>query len=150
MKKILFIITVLMCMGGLKANAQKMEKLPEAYLFSMATSLTDSVAYVSEVIALDNAWHNKVNGFLYSRDEYSTQFRNYIEKQGVSHPMTAVSFALKREKAEKKLLKMKTKLQKKGYLIKVVPRTEFAFKAVEYVAPESTQNEEQQTNSKQK
>lgn len=145
MKKILFIITVLICVGSLKASAQKMEKMPEAYLFSMATSLTDSVAYVSEVIALDNAWHDKTNGFLYSRDEYSTQFRNYVEKQGVSHPMAATTFNVKREKAEKKLLKMKSKLQKKGYLIKVVSRTDFAYKAVEYAAPEQEQQAETAT-----
>lgn len=122
---------------GFAQKPEKMMKAVEAYIYGVVFDLKDSVVYFTEVKPLENAWYNKANNFLYARSEYSIQLRDYATKIGVKDPTAFVSFEYKRNKIEKKYLRMRTKMQKDGYLIKYISAPDFVFRTIEYVALEA-------------
>lgn len=139
MKKIFVIMFVALCMCVTESFAQKNQKMlkaEECYIYGVVFDLKDSVMYFTEVRPLENAWYDKSNNFLYARGEYSVMLRNYAATSGVKDPTAFVTYAYKRKKIEKEYMKMRTKAQKDGYLVKYINSTDFAFKAIEYVESE--------------
>lgn len=139
MNRVITILAALLCMFSIDTFAQKASNLrvaPDMHIYGVAMILNDSIAYMTEVVSVNEAWENKKNHFLYARNEYSYQFHDYLEVTGKKNPMTSVTFSRKKSKIEKKYLKTKMKLAKSGYTIVYVPKQDFSFRAVPYSAPE--------------
>lgn len=131
---IVFVIASVMAMGA--AAQKKYVEVQEMYLYGLGYALDDSVAYVTAVMPVKGVWKQKGTNFLYARNEYSRQYADCLKAKDVSQPMTVVSYGKTRAQAEKKFLKMIKKVTKDGYQVRHVSENEFAFKCVEYIAPE--------------
>lgn len=133
---ILTLLALLIGATGAFAQKKKIVKVPEMYMYGVGYMLSDSTVYLTEIMPVKDAYEQKANKFLYARNEYSYEFRDYLQKTDVKDPMVAVAFNKKRAKLEKKFLKLKKKLSKDNVLIKYVPATEFSFHAIEYAEAE--------------
>lgn len=85
------------------ANAAN--KQTKLYIYGVVTSFNDSTIYFTDIMELDSAWVDSKTGFLYSRDNYSYQLRNYMRKNGVAYPTCITSYAKKRKDIEKNMPK---------------------------------------------
>ena len=99
----------------------------------MATSLMDSVVYITDIQYVDKAVLNAKTSFLEARTMYSEQLRSHLEQQGLPPHMTcAVSFNVKKQKLDKAYQKALAKYNKmKGMKLNVLNNSQFVFKAVE-------------------
>lgn len=119
-----------MLMIGVLSIEAKTEKQP-TYLYGFASSFNDSTVYFVEIQLLEESWIDSKTGFLYGRDSYSYQLRDYLKAQGVSTPTCITAFAKTRKKAEEKYIKLRNKYLSKGkYNIKYISSSEFKYSAV--------------------
>lgn len=146
MMKQLIIFIAIMCLipvGALakkkkesKPKADRTEKMyvpaKEMYVYGVVYSLTDSVAYITDVAQVTDAYKQKKTKFLYARNEYSAQLEKYIKSVNVERPTVITVFDEARTVLEKKYTKMKARLQKDGYLVKNVSSVDFQYKGVPY------------------
>ena len=94
-------------LSGIRAASSKTRQ-QTVYIFGMATSFVDSVAYITEVQEL-NAYVQS-NGFLADRSLYTLQLNNYfVGRQGQEHMTCAVFFKKKKASAEKARDKIRKK-----------------------------------------
>ncbi len=102
------------------------------YVYGFAMCLNDSVVYFTDVMTLDSAWIDSHSGFLYERQSYSYQLKNFLVKGGVVDPTCVISFEEKQKKAEKQYVKLRERYTKKlkGFTVKYVPITDFTFSAI--------------------
>lgn len=101
------------------------------YMFGIVTSFNDSVLYMSQVQLVDSAYTDKKNKFLYSRENYSYQLKNYIKSLGVENPTCITVYGFKKNKIEKKYSKIRKKFAEKDkYLIKYLAADEFKFSPI--------------------
>jgi hypothetical protein len=119
---------------SLAIGAQAKYKMNTTYMYGFAASFNDSTVYFTNVQKVDSAWFDTKTNFLYSRDNYSYQLRDFLASQGVPNRTCVVSFAKDEKTAQRKLDKMFTKYQKnqknKGhFLIKFVD-SKFSFKGL--------------------
>lgn len=113
------------------ANAT--EKLTKLYVYGFSASFNDSTVYMTDIMELDSAWINSKTKFLYGRNSYSSQLKNYLQANGVETPTCIISYAATRKKAEKKYIKLRSKYtdKKKGnYIVKYITSTDFQFEPV--------------------
>ncbi len=113
--------------------ANAIEKPTKVYAYGFSASFNDSTVYFTDIMEIDSAWTNSKTNFLYGRDSYSYQLKNYLQGQGVDSPTCIVSFDKSRKKAEKKFLKLQQKYtdKKKGnYIVKHIAANDFTFEAV--------------------
>lgn len=94
------------------ANAAK-NQAKTLYIFGFATSFNDSTAYITSVQQVDSAYITGKAKFLVSRDNYSAQLREYLEKQGAGYRTCTVFYDTNQKKAEKKWVKLFDKYSKK-------------------------------------
>ena len=98
------------------------------YMYGFAASFNDSTVYLTDIQEVDSAWTDVKTGFLYSRDNYSYQLRDYLKKTGVPHPTCITVYAKTRKEAEKKYVAMKRRYTTKGnYIVKYIESTDFGF-----------------------
>ena len=129
-KQYLFAILLALLAG----NASAKLKQTKVYAFGFAASFNDSTVYFTDVQEIDSAWVNEGNHFLYSRENYSYQLRDYLKGQGVSYPTPITSFALKRKTAEKNLATFRKKYTEKGkFDVRYIKESEFRYAPI---APE--------------
>ncbi len=83
------------------------------YILGLAASFNDSTSYITDVQEVD-AWINDKGNFLYSRENYSYQLRDFLQSQGFVNPTCITCFALSRKKAEKKYATLLKKNAAKG------------------------------------
>ena len=95
LKKYLFVATFLLTLAT-TASAKLVQT--KVYLFGMAASFNDSTAYMTDVQEID-AWINDKGKFLYSRENYSYQLRDFLQSQGFANATCITCFALSRPKA---------------------------------------------------
>lgn len=101
------------------------------YLYGIATTFNDSTVYITEIQQMDDTWVDTKTGFLYSRDNYSYQLRDYLKKNGVAHPTCVTVFGKTRKDAEKKYIAIKKKYATKGqYDIKYITSHDFSYNAI--------------------
>lgn len=118
-------VLVILFFATIANAANKQTKL---YIYGVVTSFNDSTIYFTDIMELDSAWVDSKTGFLYSRDNYSYQLRNYMRKNGVAYPTCITSYARKRKDIEKKYAKVKKKyIEKKEFNIKYIPANEFKY-----------------------
>ena len=109
----------------------------KVYMYGFGASFNDSTVYFTDIQEVDSAWVEK-QGFLYSRDNYSYQLRDYLAKLHMEHATCVTTWSKDRKDLEKKLLYMKkkysfTNTKKKSkfhYLIKDISNSEFQFKGI--------------------
>ena len=136
------LLVVLAFLATVAAPAKKKDTTPEdqnkVYIFGFATTFDSDVVYITDIQELDSAFILK-SGFLYSRDSYSYQLREHMRKEGVENAVTMVSFSGKKEKLEKRYLKLKKRYtnpkKKKGeeqkhYIVNFITADAFKFTAV--------------------
>ena len=101
--------------------------IPQAYAFSVGMSPTDSTVYMTDVLILQQAQVVKSNGFLVGRQDYSSQFRNFLAQLDLPNRTCATVFSEKYKKISKEYDKMKADLIKRGFKISVIDQTEFRY-----------------------
>ena len=69
----------------------------------------------------------KSNGFLVGRQDYSSQFRNFLAQLDLPNRTCATVFSEKYKKISKEYDKMKADLIKRGFKISVIDQTEFRY-----------------------
>lgn len=162
-KKTLVSIAVLMiCAMSLQAKGE----MKTIYMYGFAASFNDSTVYFTDVHRVDSAWIDTKTKFLMSRENYSAQLSNYLEKLGEKNMVCVASFAKNEKKAKKKLQKMvaryskvvkrKTKRknnkqetateEKMPYIIKFIDNHDFTFQGVK---PYEIEVEEERKSEKQ-
>jgi len=113
--------------------ANAIEKPTKVYAYGFSASFNDSIVYFTDIMEVDSAWTNSKTKFLYGRDSYSYQLKNYLQGQGVDSPTCIVSYDKSRKKVEKKYLKLQSKYtdKKKGnYVVKHISANDFQFEPV--------------------
>lgn len=115
------------------------KKPTKVYLFGFATSFNDSIVHMSNLQTLDSAWVDSKTHFLYSRDNYSYQLRDYLKGKGVQHPTVVTMFGKNKSKVEKKYSKIRKRfIEKNHYQVEYIADDEFHFTAI---APANVEKE---------
>lgn len=120
---------VLFCaalMYSLSNHAQK-----TVYAFGFGTSFNDSTVYLSAIQILPEAQIQKKTGFLENRASYTLQMKRYLESNYVGHETCVLFFSTKKEKLEKKYIKVRRQAQRnKQQTVRELPSEEFRFSAL--------------------
>lgn len=113
----------------------------EMYVFGFAASFTDSIVHFTDIQRVDSAWTDSKSGFLLGRETYSYQLRSYLANKLNQPNRTCITvFATKRNKIEKKYLKMmrqyseqkgKKGIPVKGFDVHHINQNQFKYAAVD-------------------
>lgn len=118
------------------------------FLCGFATSFNDSTVYFTDIQKLDSTYIDSKTGFLYSRDNYSYQLREHMQKVGVSHATCVTLFGKTRKDLEKKYAALKKRYATKGrYDVKYLLPTDFSFSPI---IPEESEMKDAPTPKKVK
>lgn len=115
------------------ASWSKKLQPPCVYIFGFSASFQDTVVYMTDVQAVKGAWIESKTKFLLGREHYSRQLADYFSQHQQPNRVCMVMFALKREDAEKKYLKLRkqyTSKSKRTYDIRYLNATDFEFTPV--------------------
>ncbi len=129
--KYLLLVISFFCLSLQQASAQEKGevKSSDIYAFGYATSLNDSVIYLTEIAPMPIVTLEKKTGFLVSRASYTAQLKDFASKIGIKHPTCAIIYNKNKKKLEKTFVKLTKKYQKKkAYFIKAISAQEFTFK----------------------
>lgn len=133
------IALAMLLMPSLMFALQKQERL---YVYGIATSFNDSTVYITEIQQLDSAWVDAKTDFLYSRNNYSYQLREYLKANGCATPTCATIFAKTRKQIEKKYMATKKRYTTKGrYNVRPITTHEFAY---ECIVPDDSERQDLQ------
>lgn len=131
--KKLFVL-ILALIPAITQASNKQEKL---YMYGFAASFNDSTVYFTDIMEVDSAWVDVKTNFLYSRENYSYQFRDFLKMRGVDYPTCVTTYAPTRKALEKKYFSMKKRYTNNGrYDIKYIAANEFAFTPIKPEANE--------------
>ncbi len=138
---LLAMLTLLTLTAGAK------NKLCTVYMYGFAASFNDSTVYFTDIIQMDSAYVDTKTGFLYSRNDYSHQLRNYLSGQGLQNMTCITSFALKRKDAEKKFANLRKRyITGNHYDVNYLTADKFTYIPVEM--DEAAEQEAQQEKPK--
>ena len=102
------------------------------YIFGFAASFTDSLVHFTDIQYIEEAYTEKKTGFLYNREDYSQQLREYLKEKGVQTPTCVTFYATKRKKIEKKYIKLRRKYTQGGkYDVQYIDQSAFNYQPVE-------------------
>lgn len=128
--------------------ANKQQKL---YVYGFVMSFNDSTVYFTDVQELDSAWVDAKTDFLYSRENYSYQLRDYMKGLGYPEPTCITTFAKKRKKVEKKFLKTKKRyVNDPNYSVQYIPASDFTFHTVYPDAAEMAEKDKRNAEAKKR
>ena len=77
----------------------------KVYLYGFAASFNDSTVYFTDIQEVDSAVIDR-SGFLYGRDSYSYQLKDYLASIGFEHATCVTLWAATRDAVEKKFQKL--------------------------------------------
>ena len=124
MRKI--ILTLFVAFTALTASA--VNKPEKVYMYGFAASFNDSTVYFTSLQEIDSVYIDSKTKFLYSRDNYSYQLRDYLSAHGAENYTCTTVFALNRKAAEKKYAKLRKRYTQGGkYTVKDLSKTDFFF-----------------------
>lgn len=83
---------------------------PTVYAFGVASSLGDTVVYVTAIETLDGATLDASTAFLNDRSHYSRQLESALQSAHGGHFTATLCFSTKRRKVEKQLLALRRRL----------------------------------------
>ena len=127
LKKILLIVFALV---AITSTVQAKNRNKQVYVYGFAASFNDSTVYFTDIQLLDSAYISR-NGFLYGRDSYSYQLKQYMESKGVFQPTCVTFFATSRKMIEKKFVSLKKRYVKgRNYNIKYITTADFSYTPV--------------------
>ena len=116
---------------GLANHADSKKNQEPIYMFGFAASFNDSTVYFTEIQRMDSAILVNKKYFLYGRDNYSYQLRDYLGAKGVKTPTCVTMFGKNHADAEKKYVRMKKKYVQGGrYTVKYLSTQDFSFSVV--------------------
>ena len=123
---------LLLLLGGVTA-LQAGNKRTAVYVFGFAASFNDSTVYFTNIQKIDSAWIDSKTHFLYSRENYSYQLRDYLKEKGEKAPTCVTTFALSQKDVEKKFIKFKKKYTsgKMKYDVKYISQNDFKYSPVQ-------------------
>ncbi len=135
------LLALLFVLGLIESAAAYEPMRRKVYMFGFGASFTDSVAYITDVQAIDSAYIHP-NGFLADRTLYGVQLDVYLQTVLNKKNMTCVVFFDKsKSKVEKKYLKIKKKyLKDHAVVLTPIGRDEFKFKREEWIDPTVAEN----------
>ena len=124
-----YLLAALICliMGETATAAEKTKKV---YMYGIAISFNDSTIYLTEIQAVDSAVLTNKGHFLYGRDSYSYQLRDYLKGKGFNAPTCVTTFATKQKDIEKRFISTKKRYANGKYTLKHVTPGEFKFTAI--------------------
>lgn len=126
MRKYIFALTL----AAMTMAAQAANKPGKVYVFGFAASFNDSTVYFTDIQEIDSAYYDSKTKFLYGRDNYSYQLRDYLQTQGFTTPTCVTSFALTRKDIDKKLARLRKKYDSSKYIVKEVKAPWFVYNAM--------------------
>lgn len=130
------LLTLLLALGlalGVEAARPRVQRV---YIFGVAASFSDSVAFITPINVLDSAYIGKA-GMLTGRTLYSLQLANYLEQLGKPHMTCCVFFATKKPKLDKQYARIvKRYVKDPAVALAMLPDNAFEFKAEAYVPDE--------------
>ena len=131
MNKKRYILLALILLTTSLGMTAKNKTVQKVYLYGFSASFKDSVVYFTDIQELENVSVAERTGFLYGRDSYSNQLREYLAEKGQPFRTCIVSFAFDRKHIEKKYLQLKSKYTKKGnFDVRYLKADEFKFNSV--------------------
>jgi len=142
MKYIRLIMVVVLAMLALQTATAKKTVVPRMYMFGFAASFADTIVHFTDIQSVDSVWVESKNGFLLGRDLYSGQLHAYLtDGQQMPHRTCVVFYDKKRQRLEKKLLKMRRLYSvgrdgKVHYDMRHLADADFRFIAVDMSDPE--------------
>jgi hypothetical protein len=134
--KIFKSIALLLLFLTLNITAQAKDIQKTIYVFGFAASFNDSTVYFTNIQQVDGAWiKGDRTHFLINRDDYSYQFRNFLNSIGEHNRTCVTIYDDNQASLEKKLQKMKAKYttSKKArgrYLVRNLDNSAFTYEAV--------------------
>ena len=145
-----YLLTALACLL-LTGSMSAAEKTKKVYIYGVAISFNDSTVYITDIQELDSAAVTTRAKFLYGRDSYSYQLRDYLKAQGFSTPSCITSFALKQKDIEKKYIATKKRYGGGKFTVKHVTPDNFKYTTIEADADETaTMTKAERKAAKQK
>ena len=144
------LLVVLACLlVGVAAEAA--EKTKKVYVYGIAISFNDSTVYLTDIQKLDSAVVTSKTKFLYGRDNYSYQLRDYLKGKGFNNPTCETTFALKQKDIEKKFIATKKRYGNGKFTLKHITPSEFQYTVISIdQEEESTVTKEERKAMKQK
>lgn len=131
MSKVKTLIGAVLMTLAISVSSQAANKPTRLFVYGFAASFNDSTVYITNIEQLDTAWVDVKTGFLYSRDNYSYQLRDYLKSKGVEHPTCITVYATTRKDAEKKYTSLKRRYTSKGaYVIRYITEDEFTYSPI--------------------
>ena len=120
------ILTLVVALTALPASA--VNKPERVYMYGFAASFNDSTVYFTSLQEIDSVYIDSKTKFLYSRDNYSYQLRDYLSAHGAENYTCTTVFALNRKAAEKKYAKLRKRYTQGGkYTVKDLSKADFFF-----------------------
>lgn len=105
----------------------------KVYMFGFAASFNDSTVCFTDIQEVDSAYIDTHTKFLYSRENYSYQLRDYLQQQSFPTPTCITVFALTRKDIESKYARMRRRYTDSGkYIVKEVSSPNFVFQAIKF------------------
>lgn len=129
MKRISLIFILLIAVSSMSfAKKKKNKENKQVILFGVTVSLTDSAAFITEIMTVDSLLTNK-DGFIDKEEEYSTQLKQFIENNySISNHACAIFYDTDMKDITKKYKKINSRLtNKEKRSLKMIPKTEFSF-----------------------
>ncbi len=144
MRKIKTLLLGLIALIAFASNTNAKNVIKPTYIFGFSASFNDSIVYFTNIQQIDSAWISTKTTFLYGRDNYSYQLRDYLASIGMSNRTCLVEFAPTKKIIDKKYQELLNryipKKKKKGelprYAIKHLTTSDFQFKALQPTANE--------------
>ena len=120
------ILTLVVALTALTASA--VNKPEKVYMYGFAASFNDSTVYFTSLQEIHSVYIDSKTNYLYCRDNYSYQLRDYLSAHGDENYTCTTVFALNRKAAEKKYAKLRKRYTQGGkYTVKDLSKTDFFF-----------------------
>lgn len=107
-------------------------KPAKVYMYGFAASFNDSTVCFTDIQQVDSAYLDSKTKFLYSRDNYSYQLKEYLKGQGFASPTCVTVFATDRKKLDKQLTRMRKKYANGKFIVKDIKSSDFSYEAIKY------------------
>ena len=127
LKKLLLVLVAFLMVGSV---AKAADKTKQVYVYGMAISFNDSTVYMTDIQTLDSAAVRSKTGFLYGRDNYSYQLRDYLKSKGFQTPTCETTFSVKKKDIEKKFIAAKKRYGNGKYTLKHITPNEFQYTVI--------------------
>lgn len=111
-----YLLLPLICMFAVLVNVsaeeEKKMETRTIYFFGVAKNYSDSLTYMTDIMAIPNVAMDKETGAIANMEFYSEQLNNYLKASGKSGYVCALFTEKSQKKIEKKYMKMKKHFKK--------------------------------------